>query len=60
MENRDWESMEKEMERLENLSQSRKEKELDNITKYFDRIHDNLSSYNNVLIGGYFALTQLK
>lgn len=30
------------------------------ITKYFDRIHDNLFTLNNMLIAGYFALIQLK
>jgi len=30
------------------------------ITKYFDRIHDNLFTFNNMLIAGYFALIQLK
>ena len=31
----------------------------DGITRYFDRIHDSLSTYNNVLIVGYFTLIQL-
>jgi len=30
------------------------------ISRYFDRIHDNLFTFNNMLIAGYFALTQLK
>ena len=30
------------------------------ILKYFDRIHDNLFSYNNLLIGAFFALGQLQ
>jgi len=29
------------------------------VLKYFDRIHDKLFSFNNILIAGYFALTQL-
>ena len=29
------------------------------IVKYFDRIHDNLFTYNNLLIGAFFALAQL-
>lgn len=29
-----------------------------NISKYFDRINDKLSSYNNLLVAVYFALTQ--
>lgn len=28
--------------------------------KYLDRIHDNLMNYNNMLIAGFFALTQLQ
>lgn len=30
------------------------------ISRYFDRIHDNLFTFNNMLIAGYFTLTQLK
>jgi len=30
-----------------------------NILKHFDRIHDNLFNFNNVLIAGYFALAQI-
>lgn len=30
------------------------------INRYFDRIHDNLFTFNNMLIAGYFTLTQLK
>lgn len=29
------------------------------ILNYFDRIHDKLFAFNNILIGGFFALTQL-
>jgi hypothetical protein len=29
-----------------------------NILKYFDRIHDKLFTFNNILIAGYFALSQ--
>ncbi len=29
------------------------------IFKHFDRIHDKLFSFNNILIAGFFALTQL-
>lgn len=29
------------------------------IVKYFDRIHDNLFTYNNILIAGFFTLGQL-
>ncbi|MBU2973174.1 hypothetical protein [Zobellia sp. B3R18] len=30
-----------------------------NILKYFDRIHDKLFSYNNILIAGFFGLSKL-
>ena len=29
------------------------------LLKYFDRIHDKLFTFNNILIGGYFALSQI-
>lgn len=35
------------------------EKGKERILYYFDRIHSNLFNYNNLLIAGYFALTQL-
>lgn len=31
-----------------------------NIIKYFDRIHDKLFSFNNIMIGGYFCLVTFK
>jgi hypothetical protein len=30
-----------------------------NILKYFDRIHDKLFTFNNILIGGFFALPKI-
>lgn len=30
-----------------------------NILRYFDRIHDKLFTFNNILIGSYFALSQI-
>jgi hypothetical protein len=35
------------------------EEGLKNILKYFDRIHDKLFAFNNILIAGYFALSKL-
>ena len=32
---------------------------LKNVSKYFDRIHDKLFTTNNILIGGYFALSKI-
>jgi hypothetical protein len=38
----------------------RKEEEgLKNLLKHFDRIHDKLFTFNNILIAGYFALAKL-
>jgi len=31
---------------------------IQNVLKYFDRIHDKLFTFNNILIAGYFALSQ--
>ena len=31
----------------------------DNILKYFDRLHDKLFTFNNILIGGYFVLSKI-
>jgi hypothetical protein len=31
---------------------------LKNLLKHFDRLHDNLFSFNNILIAGFFALSQ--
>lgn len=30
-----------------------------NILKYFDRIHDKLFTFNNIMIGGFFALSKI-
>jgi hypothetical protein len=42
----------------ENLIKT-EEEGVKNILKYFDRIHDKLFAFNNILIAGYFALTKL-
>lgn len=36
-----------------------KEDGLKNVSKYFDRIQDKLFTTNNILIGGYFALSEI-
>ena len=41
----------------ENLRESEKEG-VKNILKYFNRIHDKLFTFNNILLAGYFALPQ--
>lgn len=42
---------------FDNLKKSEREG-VKNILKYFDRIHDKLFTFNNILIAGYFALSQ--
>ena len=36
------------------------EEGLKNVLKYFDRIHDKLFTFNNILIAGYFALSKIE
>ncbi|QEE49630.1 hypothetical protein FUA48_08550 [Flavobacterium alkalisoli] len=38
----------------------REDEAVADITKYFDRIHDYISNYNNLLIGAFFALAQFQ
>ncbi|MEZ4978240.1 MAG: hypothetical protein R2772_02995 [Chitinophagales bacterium] len=47
---------------LDEIDENLKRTEIEgvhNILKYFDRIHDKLFTFNNILIGGYFALSQI-
>jgi len=58
--NEDFDIDETEKE-VEEIYQNLKRTELvgvQNILKYFDRIHDKLFAFNNILIAGYFALSQ--
>ncbi|SDY13387.1 hypothetical protein SAMN05444411_1343 [Lutibacter oricola] len=46
---------------LDNIDKNLRELEKEgvkNILKYFDRIHDKLFTFNNILLAGYFALPQ--
>ena len=48
--------------KLDEIDENIKQLEVEgiqNILKYFDRIHDKLFTFNNILIGGYFALSQI-
>jgi len=56
----DLEQSEKENEEIFARWKRREEEGVRDILKYFDRIHDNLSNYNNLLIGAFFALAQLQ
>ncbi len=57
---RDLEQSEKEAEERDARWKRTEEEVVRGILKYFDRIHDNLSNYNNLLIGAFFALAQLQ
>jgi hypothetical protein len=49
----------KEQESFDNFDKTAK-KGQENILHYFDRIHDKLFMFNNILIAGYFALSQFE
>ena len=54
----DIDESEKEVEEIyQNFKRTEREG-VQNILKYFDRIHDKLFTFNNILIAGYFALSQ--
>ncbi|WP_159799275.1 hypothetical protein [Flavobacterium sp. MK4S-17] len=53
MDNYDLDEEEKEMIEIDNRWKKIEEDGVKDILKYFDRIHDNLSSYNNLLIGAF-------
>ena len=59
----DWESHgmmdDKELERIYENIRKTEEDGVKNILKYFDRIHDKLFSFNNILIAGFFALSKI-
>ncbi len=50
----------KEQERIEKNFTRTEEDGLKNILKHFDRIHDKLFVFNNILIGGFFALSKIE
>lgn len=52
----DLERMSREAEEIEKRMTEREAQGLSDIYKYFDRINDKLSSFNNMLVAGYFAL----
>lgn len=52
----DLERMNREVEEIEKRMTEREAQGLSDIYKYFDRINDKLSSFNNMLVAGYFAL----
>lgn len=54
-----FEESQKEQERIEKNFTRTEEEGLKNILKHFDRIHDKLFVFNNILIAGFFALSRV-
>lgn len=52
----DFEELEREQNELDKRIASSEAQGLADVYKYFDRINDKLSSFNNMLVAGYFAL----
>ena len=57
--NDDLDRIELEVGEILKNAKKREEEGVKNILKYFDRIHDKLFTFNNILIAGYFALAKL-
>lgn len=60
MDDFDFEQYEREAAERDARMKKREENAVADITKYFDRIHDYISHYNNLLIGAFFALAQFQ
>lgn len=48
-----------ELSQMDDRFKKTEEDAVKNILKYFDRIHDKLFTFNNILIAGYFALSKI-
>ncbi|MBI1779934.1 MAG: hypothetical protein HYR66_00970 [Sphingobacteriales bacterium] len=46
------------LRRIDERMRKTEDEGLKNLLKHFDRIHDKLFTFNNILIGGYFALSK--
>jgi hypothetical protein len=53
------EESDKENEEIYQRMRKTEEEGLKNILKYFDRIHDKLFTFNNILIAGFFTLSKI-
>lgn len=51
---------EKELDEVFQRFKKTEEEGLKNLLKHFDRLHDKLFTFNNILIAGYFALSKLE
>ncbi|MEG2099956.1 MAG: hypothetical protein RRY99_00440 [Flavobacterium sp.] len=60
MEDFDFEESQREQERIDRNFTRTEEEGLKNILKHFDRIHDKLFVFNNILIAGFFALSKIE
>jgi len=60
MEDFDFEESQREQKRIEDNFNRTEQEGLKNILKHFDRIHDKLFTFNNILIAGFFALSKIE
>lgn len=51
---------EKELDEIFKQFKKTEDEGLKNLLKHFDRLHDKLFTFNNILIAGYFALSKLE
>jgi len=49
----------KELDEMDQRWRKTEEEGLKNMLKHFDRLHDKLFTFNNILIAGYFALSKI-
>ena len=47
------------LDKIDDNLRKDEEEGIKNILKHFDRLHDKLFTFNNILIAGYFALSKL-
>jgi hypothetical protein len=50
--------MDEEVKKIDDNMRKTEEEGVKSVLKYFDRIHDKLFSFNNIMIAGFFALSQ--
>lgn len=60
MEKYDFNSSEEELKRIDERMEKREYDGVRDILKYFDRIHDKLFTFNNILIVGFFTISRIK
>jgi len=60
MKNFDIEEFEREQKRIDDNFTRTEQEGLKNILKHFDRIHDKLFTFNNILIAGFFAISKIE